>query len=345
MFLSLKKYWLLVFLSLVLVFLVVIKFVFLPFLSRQEPATVFLPKPSLAPIPEAPQNLSYSFEKDLPFFPKTLPIYKIVQTPASSLPGAKKLAKDFGFETEPQISNDIDAGVFYNWADDSKHLSVGGKPAVIIFGQPSLKQIDSKAVVLPSKTAAQTAEKILKEKGLDNPLLDLTNPQIIYLQINNGSLKTVRSPQEAQIIRIGYSYKIDSFPLLGNTPSSPAVFLLLDPKGELLKLIYTKYPVNFEKGREVKIINNEEIKKRLANREGIILYSLSEEDLESESPPAYQVGLVKISRAYLAYYYPPGGGVEIIQPVFVFEGEAVDRASGKTVKTMTFLPAAENLQP
>jgi len=339
MFLILKKYAV----FLVLIFILV-GIVFLKATVRPQP-----PQPSssptitivIPPAPEAPASLDYSFALKFPDFPKKLPAYKIINQPTISLDEARVLAAGFGLSGEPIVSWDINQGNFYNWTAGDRYLSIGGKPAVISFGLSSFNFSTSSAVLAP-KLASQEAEKILKERGLVKPNIDLANPSFSYFRVEKQSLVETKNSQEAQVIKVSFNYQLDSLPFLGSAPSASPISLFLGPNGELVRLIYTKYPEELTKAQEVALLSAEQALENLKNQKGTIVYSLAEEDINSEVSPVYQLSRANLTRVFLAYYYPSSPETQIL-PIFVFEGEAPDQ-SGKMVKIIVYLPAA-NFEP
>lgn len=345
MLVNFRKYMIFGVLLLVLGVVVFLKLTTKPTPPKPTPSP--LPRPSLQPLPEAPTSLSYSFEGKMPELPKKLPVYKIIESATVSLPEAKALASKFGFDQDPKTSRDIELGLFYDWATNDKYFSIGGKPTQITFGVSSFSTVSTQNAVLSTPKAVETAEKVLREKGLLDPHVDLKNPSFSYLQIKGNHFKEVKDSREAQIIKVSYNYELYSFPLINNTPGSPLISLLIGPKGELLRLNYFMYPKNLEQFQEAPILTGERALEMLKNQQGTIVYLVSEEGIASEIPPSYQLSLSKIKSIYLAYLYPfPANEPGIfVQPIFVFEGEGVDQLGGKTVKTVTFLPAVENVSP
>lgn len=343
MFLILKKYWLFTVLAFIAGLVVFLKLVISPSVPVETP-TASLPQPSIIPLPEAPSSVEHLLGFELPDFPKKLAVYKDAGVSEISPGEAKKIATSFGFTDEPKTSRDIEQGTYFSWSDHENYLTLGGKPLVINFGSNSLLEIDSLSSAPTLKSALEKSEQILKQKGLDHPLLDLQNPEVNYYQIINESLKSVGSINEGQIIEIGFHYKLNGLLLLNSAPKNPTVSVFLGPNGELLKLNFIKYSEEFIKDIDVPLLSKEEIAQKLKNREGTVVYSLSGKDKDVEVPPNYQFNVSRVKNATLAYYYPTtssGADSLLIQSVFVFEAETTDQKTGKSVSLVIYLPAAK----
>lgn len=329
-----KKYQIFIFLLLVLGLLVLIKLAVKPGPAKPIPSP--LPKILFSPIPEAPATLEYSLEGALPEFPQKASVYKIVTTPIISLDEARILAASFGLSGEPKTSQDIKKGSFYSWATEEKYISIGGNPPIVSFSLTSFSEISTSAAVLPTKIAAETAQKILVERGLAKPSIDFASPKFTYFQVLGGNLKETKDIDVSQVIKVSYNYQLDSLLFVDSTPASPPISVFLGPGSELLRLIYTKYPEDFEKIQEITLLSGQKAWDHLKNQKGTIVHLLSEEDVNLEIPPAYSLASAKIDKAFLAYYYSPSETQ--VLPIFVFEGETTDQI-GKVVKIAVYLSA------
>lgn len=334
MLVKFKKYLVFIVLIFILLGIIVLKMAVKPQAPQPIPPSVTMEIP---PAPEAPPNLDYSFAVEFPDLPRQVPVYTITNPPAVSLDEARVLAAGFGLSGEPIVSQDIKEGDFYSWTAEDRYLSVGGKPPVISFGR-TLFNISTQSAVLSPKIAAQVGEKILKEKGLAKPNLDLSNPKFSYFKIKRQSLEETKDSQEAQVIKVSFDYQINSLPLLPGSPAASPVSLFLGPNEELVRLIYTKYPQELTKTQEATLLSSQQALENLKAQKGTIVHLLSEEDINSEVPPVYQISRATINRVFLAYYYPPTPETQVL-PIFVFEAKAVDQKTGKTVKTIVYLPA------
>lgn len=266
--------------------------------------------------------------------PKELPIFNIqksIITDAIS----KNAALTFGINAAPfLVEQNTTDGTQYNW--DQNGL-------VLTLSQSSLRYENKK------KSAGQELS-LLGLQGVAGhfiqslPLVDkgfaLNNQKTKYLKRNpKGPLVGVGSFELAEVIELSFDKTINEIPVVSRTSEKSYLTLMINKVGIVEFLTYRHFAGLSQQGLyKLKSINDSLVEVR--NGQGIIVRAAMPDEfgyaLEPEKLYPVDINTLKIISVKLGYFLPENFD-EILQPVFVFEGEF--EKGGKRGRVIIYLPA------
>lgn len=351
-----KKYLILLFLTILAIFLLWLKF----FVSPQIPQKLFLITPSPLPSPPTillsspippPSNPSLLsdispnlvYQGDLFNPPDKLPVYSPSEPKEITFEQAKQYAEIFGFSNEPTLSKkDPQNPPFFLWQQEGKVFSFGGSPPVIhFFNENMLKQppqtfLNENNYPFLLKRTQQELERL----NIKN--VDFQSPRFFFFTLTPSSqnptsfeLLETKSSENTSLLGIGLTYNLNGFEIITNTPRNLPLLLVFDPEGNLFELtayLFTPKP-------QVSLIKNipfEQAVKSL-NKQGIIFNIYSEEELNKKEISLYNLKEVNLDSVKIVYYLPTSFSQNIF-PYYLLTGKSQDQKSKKTLDVTVLLP-------
>ncbi|MFC1727201.1 hypothetical protein ACFL0Y_01635 [Patescibacteria group bacterium] len=332
-FVFLKKYWVLVFLSLVTLFLLFWK-IFHSFPSPPPQAT---PAPPLDLQVLVPPNISgqkipfqHKFEINDFSYPSQLPIYqgsfeKI--TPAR----AQEMAKYFNFLESPQEIEDIFLGHLLAWNSTSHALSIGLETGKVEYLLDLFNSKINQSGSLPSPTETRNSLENLLNKLKISFNFEPKWQKESFL-VNNYSFTPTTDSQEADFINIGFNPSLNSYQLVGQQPYELLVSLTLGKNSEVIRFLMYSFFETFTEQDSYPLKSIEEIKRTIIS-EGRIVYT-GKLSKTFQEPQFIRLSFDQISLAYLQEAQKD----QLIQPIFILTGKGV-LESKEEVEIAAYLPA------
>ena len=260
--------------------------------------------------------------------PQTLPIYKL-SLGESFLSNANSLASKLGFKNPSKELNDVTFGQGLLFSKEDGALSIYKD---IITYQKYISQ---------SRATGQFDEIRLKIKaldfisGLDIPTTNTnlqSEPTATYQKFSGESLAPTKNPAQANFITFNFNYALEGLKVVGNISD---LRITLSPSGEVARLIFKLFKATREPD-DYPILGFANALKMLLNNQGSLINVTGQrEDIET----AKNLGEVTLNNAYLAYYLPTKQP-DIIQPVWIFEGES--KIDNLPVNVTFAVPAIES---
>ena len=298
-------------------------------------------KPTLPPIPIATYSASTkpaSFDfSSLPKieYPKQLSAYTI-EVQKFTKKQATDLAVKLGFGPDPaQTVENTTTGTLYAWHDATRSLDVSEQIARYTLFSGGFTGLQ---LVTDEKTTQNTAIKFLKETGLATGLT--INPTYTsYFKVEGGQLTPV-GKQEANIVQFSLQRVLGNYPLVGQNPILDQV-IRVDGSGKIVSF-QVKPAVTYDEIAKYPLKTKNSATKEISGGQGVITTAtkvLGGGLLEITEQPGFQLSKGTIKNVYLAYYYPIPAP-DTLQPIFVFEGDFVDK-KGQEGQLTIYLPAIE----
>src|SRR3989344_5446942 len=259
--------------------------------------------------------------------PQTLPIYKL-SLGESFLSNANSLASKLGFKNPPEELNDVTFGQGLLFSKEDGALSIYKD---IISHQKFV-------TASPKGQFDQTRLKLKASQFVSDMGLPITNtdlesePTATYQKFSGESLAPTKNPAQANFITFNFNYALEGLKVVGNISD---LRITLNPTGEVTKLIFKLFKAVIEPD-SYPALGFDGALKLLLNNQGFLIDVAGErEDIET----AKNLGEVFLNNVYLAYYLPTKQP-DIIQPVWIFEGES--KIDNLPVNVTFAVPAIES---
>ncbi len=289
--------------------------IYFRFFKTQE-ITSLLPinKPVYETLPPQTTQFDTSQLKLPEITPQKLEVYKIISE-TNLLQNSDSISQKLGFNQKPEQLDDAKFG---------KTLLYSESQATFLIRQETITYLNNaqfyqvKLLLLQKADSANIfdlqnqALNLLSSLGLS--VNSLAEPSITFSKKVNNETASTTNIQEADFINFQYQYLLSTIPII--IPTSP-ISITVNKQGDLIYLSYrllgetsvlSRYPV----------IEGEEALKTLLDGNGSLIQI--QEPEETSMASLEKIGPVTLIRAYLAYYLPTKTP-EILQPVWIFEGE------------------------
>lgn len=351
-----KKYLILLFLTILAIFLLWLKFFVSPQISQESflitpsplpspPTVLFFPPVTPPKSPSLSLNTSSTLVYQGEFFntPPQLPVYSPSEAREITLEQAKKYAEIYGFPTEPNLSEKNSQNPpFFLWQKEEKVFSVGGSfPVIHFFDEKILKQppktiLNENSYSILLKRTQQELERL----NIKN--VDFQSPRFFFFTLkpssqnpNNFELLETKSSENASFLGIGLTYKLNNFEIITNAPRNLPLLLIFDPEGNLFELtVYLFTPK--QQFSVIKTVPFEQAIKNL-NKQGIIFNIYSEEELNKKEVFLYNLKEVNLTSVKIVYYLPTLFS-QSISPYYLLTGKAQDQQTQKILDVAVLLP-------
>jgi len=246
---------------------------------------------------------------------------------------AKELAARFGFSGEPRISTSPDGRsetlVFIDLKNQAT-LAVTTKPRKLTYVVEGGRA--QEGTLLDQAAATQKAKEFVGDKDL--PLSQLSPFGVRYLISKGNIYFEVEEPTEAEFLEVSFSWLVEGWDLLGESPADTVARVIFDRQGKVVSLKFRFPDLQFTRFGEVKLLSSSEAVAKL-KKEGLVVSTSaigtttgwSEiADLRSFAPESVRLIFVQPSGATFLY------------PVYLFEGKGRTTA-GVEVKAAAYLLA------
>lgn len=300
------------------------------------------PKPSLPPLLISTSSSSTQPEffdfSNLPKIqvPNKLGVYKI-ETSKFTKDQAINLAVRLGFNPNPgKIIPNTTTGTLYSWSDEKRSLDVSEQ---VVRYTMFLKYVSGLEPVRDVALTEKEASKFLTETGFLAGL-QINQQQTHYFKKENSQLLPV-GQEVANVVQFSFQQTIDGLPLVGENPALGQIIVRVDGLGKII-FFQVESSLIYNKLTDSPLKRFDQATSKLKEGEGVIVKSskTTKGGLEEiGEQPGFQIAKAAFKKVYLAYYYPIPTP-DLVQPIFVFEGEFEDK-SGQRGELVLYLPAIE----
>lgn len=319
-------------LTLLFIFLILLRFI--NFGGKEDLPP--LEKPQLNAYPPEITTIGTQNLKTPKNQPKKLPVYQTSQE-GNLQESSQFFATKLGFKDKPRDIGDISLGSGKIYASEGGTLIVYRN--VIIYQ----KNFKKAPFVLTNLDSLKTqAKNYFQNLGLATDLF--LEPGISYSYILGESLQKTKDQGKANFINLTYNYSIEGIKTI--SPASP-IEITMDATGNVIRASYGNLNLGTREENYPLVKANEALNLIKKGYGQIIDIKSDKYDISSQKT----LPQIQLSEAYLAYYLP-GNPQNIIQPVWVFEGEALIGKSQtsitiaiEAVKKEYFLPANPEFNP
>lgn len=300
------------------------------------PKTISLPSIQQNPRQKPPTSIKFGDSLKAEF-PENVPLFKLEKYSITK-ESAKATAVGFGISKEPDVitENTLD-GTQYNWQDGDLDLAL------------SQSQLLFRSINSAFKTPL--SEEKLKEITLNfianAPLIDkdlsLNTQKTKYLKVPDKGLPTnVGSFNEADAIEFAFDKNLNNLPILTNSPLTPYTTIRVS-KGGTITLLESRFFNRYSQQEQYPIKRAKNAQEEVLKGQGKVVQTYSPDEfgqaLELFRQGPFDIKSLQVEKVYLAYFLPEVFE-EVIQPIFVFEGET--QKDDKKIKAIIYLPAIEN---
>lgn len=246
------------------------------------------------------------------------------------------LAQGLNFKDQPIVSHDQEKNTdVYNWDNEEKSLEVDFYLNQIVYHLKNYDYQLGKVSNLSFEEAERFAYGFLSDNNLLPPEgISLEKEEISYIKYVENDFNEVKLGQEANLIRIEFSYHLNQKEIL-----SPSIILLIDGNKQITDFIYQgsfkeilfldKYPLK----------NKGEVEEKLKTIKSInYLYLLNSYGPEEDtSQNIKSIDLNKIELVYLKTDNPQS----YLEPTFLISGQATLN-DGRAAEVGIYLPAIKD---
>ena len=245
------------------------------------------------------------------------------------------LARNFGFEGEPQISQDARWGTMYHWSEDGKTLTTRANGEYFSFSYDfPAENLTTFGDFSTPEEAKNIVWAFLEKEGLDSPLLSLATEKTSALKLT-GARPSVTSLDQADVLEIHFRAQVEGYPLPAEEGSTAdPVLAWIDRGGKILKLDYYSLGEIGEKVGDYPLKSSAEVEEDLKAGKAVLVRS------EAEKAETLR-GLTTITQTSLAYFKVADSQI-YLQPILVLKGWG-DLTSGERAKITLYLPAISNV--
>lgn len=330
---KLKRYW-----HFLVLFLAA--FLLLGFIFRSQPGKppAKLPPPSIATYSASTQPQVFDFSK-LPEqkFPKTASVYRTTVSKFSKEQAVNMAAK-LNFGPNPtQILEQTKTGALYAWIEGGRSLTVSEQT---VHFDVSLPETGNPNIKLDIKAAEPVAIGFLQRMGVDIQNLKI-NPELTrYFKIEKAAIFAA-TKDAADVVEFNFQAQIEGYPLFGRSSDSGQATVRVDKRNEVVFFAQNQL-ANFVKADSYRLLDFDTAKSLAEQGRGTIVKAVAKTPeglLDVRVQPGFNIAKAIISKVFLAYYYPVPIP-ETTQPIFVFEGDFVDKKRQEGQLTI-YLPAIE----
>ena len=335
------KYWLFILLATIGTILAAFYFFNKTTLLKEKEILTGIIAPKITYYSSIKPNLN-SLESNFPDFPEKIEIFQVNYSSFSD-EQAIKISKDFGYQENPLVTNDI-YGSIYTWSNDFNNLSVYLKEGKFHYGLDLLRNPELISGLPPSiQESKNKFSELLKEKGLE-PLnkisVDFIN-EGYYFGDEANFIKTNQEDPKRTFAFLQALYKVNNSKIDG--PETPLISLYFANNFQIARFDYSKifekidlldfYPLKAQPEVIETIQNNPQIS-FLKNSEGFYQENLI---YDEKLPELKNLSFNKIE----LIYYKEVSQQTSLQPVFLITGTAVLN-DGTQAEAGLYLPAIKD---
>jgi len=271
---------------------------------------------------EGALEIQYTLETatgEFPAFPKSMEVYLMPKATVklSSLEEAKRIARAFGFNTDPlEITP-----VVYRFLHDTNPSSLEINIVNNVFSIDYNLSADPAPLSGPapdSLTAVKTVVSFLSGGQVIGEDIDPENARVVYLKSSGGALINALAQSDAEVARVNIFRKPivkgdKNYPSVTSDPQKANIWFLVGSSDRrefrVIAGEYHYFPINYESPETYPIKTAQQAYDDLVSGKGHIA-----------NLGAAAFGKVKIRKIYLGYYDPDNQG-QFYQPVVIFEGD------------------------
>lgn len=305
-----------------LVFLIVFRYrktrveeIIMPKFPIQQPLfnqSPLIEKPKSIQIAE---NLQGSQNKPAPFF-----VYQIREQnidPAR----AKGLATSFGLSDQPETVKDAVLGDIFRWSTSEATLSIN-KFKLTYNKQPSPRENAQQETNLRTMEDLKNyINQFLEKHQLKNDFFALALDNVIFLKKGPaGQVEKVSDITQADTISILLAFKLNNSPVVDHNADQTPASLSLTKSGDIISLSYRFLPL-LQPLEKYPIKTIAQAVNEILAGNGILADFIPETKLTQDEGEAVKISSAYLSSADLAYYLPLPPP-QVLQPVYVFKGNA-----------------------
>ncbi|MBM3205577.1 hypothetical protein FJZ41_01850 [Candidatus Shapirobacteria bacterium] len=328
----LKNYWLIISLAFTASLLAGIFFIQGKQETKPDEKLLSIPSPKL-PEYQVRVPLNYNdLSENFPEISRSELVYK-VEKPSFSDQEAIKIAKNLGFEGQPEFKN-FENKIYYDWADSQKNLSINLTEGQFNFNK-NLNLNNNPSVSLPEISQINSIiESVLQEKELlVNKEINLLIKDKSYLKSFGLEYGVTNNPEEAFAIEVKLQYELKNIRFLEND-----ITILIGDKNEILKLEYRSIFKNLQVLEAYPLKNKQEIIEGLNSLNSINYFKIiNDYELTAEPQRISKIDFNKIELVYVKTETPQS----YLQPIFFISGQAVLN-DGRTAEVGLYLPAIKD---
>lgn len=253
-----------------------------------------------------------------------------------------KISSSLGFNFDPLRVTDIKDGNILIWNSDNQSLLVAPKIRKVKIVPPTSPRILIQNAI--DKKLTEDQYKALGDEFLSQrmPLTpeNLKFMDFVYLKIENGLelfRKTLK--ENSEFVQLNYYQNPLEYPLLSLNPQDSQVIIQFLKDGSILNFEATLPTGIVESPNEYPIKSFEEFTSSINKG---ILVSLNDGNINLPDIKKSEITNININKISLAYLIDEDKG-EIIQPVFLLEGNANVSGYAADVSAQFYLPAFSQL--
>lgn len=304
---------------------------------KQKPATQnpLITKPSIPNYYSGnlPVEIN-SPEKDFNF-PSRVSVFDVDFTKPFSDDEAQEIATNAGFNNTPEVSNDVNEGKTFMWAQGNENLIIYSKSRKIHFTLSDIEAIGNKQ---PSDDLVRkVAEKFVSDK-LPNLKNNLQFSFLSYLK-SDGEYLIPATKETASVYQANFSPSGSNLKTLTLYPQSSFAFAQVLENGTVSRFeaivpaSITKSPEEYTLKNYQDIVNEKSSALITSIDNGFFNF------VDITSDRINNITVNKIDLVYLVDSTTPA----ILQPVYLFEGDMKIKGDPDLHKVELYLPAIKSL--
>lgn len=263
-------------------------------------------------------------------FPASLPLLNVGATSVISIDQAKVYAKNFGFNSDPQLLTDTIDGTVYFWANNNSSLTIRPKSNQIKFllsqGITSRTRLGESALI--SKAGSYLLQRNLTSESN-------TKTAFVSYQKNGGEGTIITTIDQADFAYVNFAISEASHKVVTINPLSSPLRVRILPDGTIVEVDIVRLPQVTKGNISYQLKNFDQFSTSVTSSK---IVSLDDGNMVSPNPITNPIKGVNVSSIELGYLMDSLSSTTY-QPVFIIKGTADIEGLGNNISAYLYLPA------
>jgi len=292
---------------------------------------------------ENPLPIENNIKKSDFDFPPTLPYLKQTNSGTLDTSYVNQISSNLGFDNEPLTYNDIKNGKVLIWNGEEYSLTIiPQRGSVQMVSNISIRNLvqNSGNIVMNENEIKNIATELISS-NFDLSSNDVQFAGFTYFKVQNGIENLAKTNKDdSQIIQINYSEGNFKYPILTADPDKSQITVQFLKNGHIINLS-ANLGFNFQESpSQYPLKTFDQFSDQITSS---VLISLDNNNVnlpDLKNSDINNLIIEKVSLAYLLDF----SNQNIVQPVFLIEGQALIKSVKGPVNASLYLPAFEGFK-
>lgn len=237
------------------------------------------------------------------------PVAKLIRKHPFDAQKIRELAANFGFNSEPIVSQDIEKGSIYIYNSADYSLTITPATNAILYAKNLSQEISPEGTLPSQEVAAAKSAAFATSVGLS---IDQYTTKSFYLSSNGPEIQQV-SEADADLIEVHLIKQFGGLSIVAQNIDFYTLRTWINKNGEIVRFEWRDEIESLTAGQEYPLKNIDELSTTIYIEGKIVL-------VENKSEVGFtpNIGQINITQSSVAYFLPSSG--DILQPVFVLNG-------------------------